>query len=85
MPVLIREIGTLKYETKSTLITTNKPFTEWKEMFPNVSCVVSLIDRLIHKAEIISIEGPSYRLKESEERRLEQQKKRKPKNQKEKI
>lgn len=82
---LLFEIISRRYETKSTLITTNKPFTEWKEMFPNVSCVVSLIDRLIHKAEIISIEGPSYRLKESEERRLEQQKKRKPKNQKEKI
>ena len=76
---LMFEIISRRYETKPTLITTNKPFTEWKDMFPNVSCVVSLIDRLVHKAEIISIEGPSYRLKESEERRLEKQKKRKSK------
>lgn len=72
---LLFEIVSRRYETKSTLITTNKPFTEWKEMFPNVSCVVSLIDRLVHRAEIISIEASSFRLKESEERRLEQQKK----------
>lgn len=77
---LMFEIISRRYETKPTLITTNKPFTEWKDMFPNVSCVVSLIDRLVHKAEIISIDGPSYRLKESEERRTAQQKKRKPKN-----
>lgn len=67
---LLFEIISRRYETKSTLVTTNKPFSEWKEIFPNVSCVVSLIDRLVHKSEIISIEGQSYRLKESEERRL---------------
>lgn len=74
---LLFEIISRRYETKPTLITTNKPFTEWKDMFPNVSCVVSLIDRLVHRAEIISIDAPSYRLKESEERRLEKQNKRK--------
>jgi DNA replication protein DnaC len=77
---LLFEIISRRYETKPTLITTNKPFTEWKDMFPNVSCVVSLIDRLVHKAEIIRIEAPSYRLKESEERRLAQLQKRKPKS-----
>ena len=51
-----------------TLITTNKPFSEWKEVFPNAACVVSLIDRLIHNAEIVALEGESYRLKEARER-----------------
>ena len=37
-------------------------------MFPNAACVVSLIDRLVHNAEIIAIEGDSYRLKEARER-----------------
>ena len=37
-------------------------------MFPNAACVVSLVDRLVHKAEVISIEGDSYRLKEARER-----------------
>lgn len=79
---LLFEIVSRRYEGKSTLVTTNKPFTEWREIFPNVSCVVSLIDRLVHKSEIISIEGESYRLKEAEERNLERQKKRKAKLQK---
>jgi DNA replication protein DnaC len=50
------------------LITTNKPFSEWKDVFPNAACVVSLIDRLIHNAEIVALEGESYRLKEARER-----------------
>ncbi len=37
-------------------------------IFPNAACVVSLVDRLIHNAEIIAIEGESYRLKEARER-----------------
>lgn len=37
-------------------------------MFPNAACVVSLVDRLVHRAEVISIEGESYRLKEARER-----------------
>jgi DNA replication protein DnaC len=37
-------------------------------VFPNAACVVSLIDRLAHNAEIIAIEGDSYRLKEARER-----------------
>lgn len=37
-------------------------------MFPNAACVVSLIDRLMHRAEVVRIEGRSYRKKEAEER-----------------
>jgi IstB-like ATP binding protein len=47
---------------------TNKPFKEWNEVFPNAACVVSLVDRLVHRAEVIAIEGESYRLKEARER-----------------
>ena len=46
----------------------NRPFAEWREVFPNAACVVSLIDRLIHNAEIVAIDGESYRLKEARER-----------------
>lgn len=38
------------------------------QVFPNAPCVISLIDRLIHHAEILAIEGDSYRLKEARER-----------------
>lgn len=46
----------------------NRPFGEWGEVFPNAACVVSLVDRLVHNAEIIQIDGESYRLKEAKER-----------------
>ena len=64
---LLFELTTRRYGNKSTLITTNKPFSEWKDVFPNAACVVSLIDRLIHNAEIVALEGESYRIKEARE------------------
>lgn len=73
---LLFEIVSRRYEEKSTVVTTNRPFAEWGEVFPNASCVVSLIDRLVHNAEIINIEGDSYRLKEARERSQQRQKKR---------
>ena len=65
---LLFELVSRRYENKSILVTTNKTFSEWSEVFPNAACVVSLVDRLIHHSEIISIEGESYRLKEAKER-----------------
>jgi DNA replication protein DnaC len=65
---LLFELISRRYEQKSTLVTTNRPFAEWREVFPNAACVVSLVDRLIHNAEILAIEGESYRLKEARER-----------------
>jgi DNA replication protein DnaC len=82
---LLFEIVSRRYEEKSTLITTNRPFSEWNEVFPNAACVVSLIDRLIHHAEIIPIEGESFRLKEAKERHEQRRKQRaanKPKSRK---
>ena len=65
---LMFELISRRYQNKSTLVTTNRPFAEWREVFPNAACVVSLVDRLVHNAEIIAIEGESYRLKEAQER-----------------
>jgi len=65
---LMFELISRRYQNKSTLITTNRSFTAWKEVFPNAACVVSLVDRLVHRAEIIVIEGESYRAKEARER-----------------
>ena len=81
---LLFEIINRRYENKSTLITTNRPFSEWGEVFPGAACVVSLIDRLIHHAEIITFEGESYRLKEAKERAEKKQQKRAEKNKGEK-
>ena len=65
---LLFELVSRRYGVASTIITTNRPFAEWSEVFPNAACVVSLVDRLLHNAEIVSIEGDSYRLKEARER-----------------
>lgn len=65
---LLFELLNRRYETKSTLVTTNKPFASWPEMFPNAGCVVSLVDRLVHRSEVVAIEAESYRLKEAQER-----------------
>jgi len=65
---LLFEIVSRRYEQRSTLVTTNRPFGEWNEVFPNAACVVSLVDRLVHRSEILAIEAESYRLKEAQER-----------------
>jgi len=44
----------------------NRPFKEWNEVFPNATCIVTLLDRLLHHAEVTVIEGDSYRVRESE-------------------
>jgi len=78
---LMFELISRRYRSKSTLVTTNRSFSEWKEVFPNAACVVSLIDRLTHYAEIIAIDGESYRVKEARERneqRARQRRGRKP-------
>ena len=68
---LLFQVIAQRYEKKSTCITTNRPFPEWGEMFPNATCVVSIIDRLIHHSEILNIDGESYRLKEAGEKNSE--------------
>ena len=65
---LMFELISRRYQNKSTLVTTNRPFAEWREVFPNAACVVSLIDRLVHNAEIVAIEAQIYRLKEAHDR-----------------
>ena len=75
--LVIDEVGYLSYHTRhadlllrviqkrhrvaSTVITTNRPFSEWREMFPNAASVVALVDRLTENCELVQIEGPSYR------------------------
>ena len=65
---MLFELISRRYLCKSTLVTTNKRFADWGEVFPNAACVVSLVDRLMHRAEVIRIEGDSYRQKEADER-----------------
>ena len=73
---LLFEVVTRRYQHRSIVLTTNRPFGEWNDVFPNAACVVTLIDRLVHRAEITSIAGESYRLKEAKERAQNKAKKR---------
>jgi DNA replication protein DnaC len=65
---LLFELISRRYEHKSTVITTNRSFSEWHEVFPSAACVVSMIDRVVHRCEMVPIEGESYRLKEAKAR-----------------
>jgi len=67
---LLFEVVTRRYQSPSRPIlpTTNKVFGEWSQVFPNAACVGTLVDRLVHRAEIVGLEGESYRLKEAKER-----------------
>lgn len=65
---LLFEIVNRRYEHKPIVITTNRVFSEWGEVFPNAPCVVSIIDRLVHHSEIQSIDADSYRMHEATQR-----------------
>lgn len=63
------EVVNRRYEQgRSIVITTNRAFQDWADLFPNATCVVPLVERLVHKSDIIDIDGESYRLKEARER-----------------
>lgn len=63
---LLFQVISRRYERKSTVLTTNLPFREWPTIFPNAACVTAMIDRIVHHADIISIDGDSYRRREAE-------------------
>jgi DNA replication protein DnaC len=64
---LLYEVVNRRYERKSVILTTNRAFKEWNEVFPNATCIVTLLDRLLHHADVTVMEGESYRVRESEQ------------------
>jgi len=63
---LLFQVVATRYENKSLLITTNLSFKQWPTIFPGAACTTALIDRVVHHADIITIEGESYRLREAQ-------------------
>jgi DNA replication protein DnaC len=53
-----------RYERGSVIVTSNKPFTAWGEIFVDPVVAAAMIDRLVHHAEILSLKGDSYRLRD---------------------
>jgi DNA replication protein DnaC len=72
---LLYEVINRRYERKSVILTTNRPFKEWNEVFPNATCIATLLDRLLHHADVTVIEGESYRVRESQQEALARRRK----------
>ena len=53
-----------RYENRSTIITSNIPFDEWADLFGDPILANAILDRLLHHAHIININGKSYRTKD---------------------
>jgi DNA replication protein DnaC len=64
----IFQVISQRYEHGSTIITSNRPYKKWPEIFNNDSTITSaLLDRLLHHADTVVIEGPSYRMRDQTE------------------
>lgn len=53
-----------RYEKNSTIITSNKSFEDWQELFGDAVIATAILDRLLHHCRVVNIKGHSYRLKE---------------------
>jgi DNA replication protein DnaC len=53
-----------RYERASLIVTSNKPFSAWGEIFGDDAVAIAMVDRLVHHAELISLKGDSYRLRD---------------------
>jgi DNA replication protein DnaC len=60
---LMFHLVSARYERASLIMTSNKPFSAWGEIFGDDVVATAMIDRLIHHAEILSLKGDSYRLR----------------------
>jgi DNA replication protein DnaC len=74
---LFFEVVSQRYGEKSTVMTSNKPFSEWSAVFGGAGCVSAIVDRVVHKVEIVKVDGESYRQKEAMERAEQKAKERK--------
>ena len=57
------EIVMRRYETRSTMMTSNRPLEDWGKLVGDVPSATAILDRFLHHAEIIAINGKSYRLR----------------------
>jgi DNA replication protein DnaC len=58
------EVILRRYEVRSTLMTSNRPLEDWGKLLGDVPAATAILDRFLHRAEIITITGRSYRLKD---------------------
>ncbi len=58
------EVVMRRYETRSTIMTSNRPIEEWGKLIGDVPAATAILDRFLHRAEIVTMTGKSYRLKD---------------------
>jgi DNA replication protein DnaC len=58
---LFFQVISSRHERKSTIITTNRPFAQWGEIFDSTTVATAIADRLVYNSEVLILEGPSYR------------------------
>lgn len=58
---LFFQVISARHERKSTIITTNRPFSQWGEIFDNTTVATAIADRLVYNSEVLILEGSSYR------------------------
>lgn len=61
---LFFQLVSSRYERASVIVTSNKPFGRWGEVFGDATVAAAMIDRLVHHAEVVALKGDSYRLKD---------------------
>jgi DNA replication protein DnaC len=61
---LFFQLVSSRYERASVIVTSNKPFERWGRVFGDATVAAAMIDRLVHHAEVVSLKGDSYRLKD---------------------
>ncbi|MGH9194246.1 MAG: IS21-like element helper ATPase IstB [Acidimicrobiia bacterium] len=61
---LFFQLVSSRYERASVIVTSNKPFGRWGEVFGDQTVAAAMIDRLVHHAEVVNLKGDSYRLKD---------------------
>src|SRR4051812_30244512 len=61
---LFFQLVSSRYERASLIVTSNKPFGRWGEVFGDDVVAAAMIDRLVHHAEVVALKGDSYRLKD---------------------
>ena len=62
-----------RYEKVSTIFTSNKTFSQWNDVFADVTIASAILDRVLHHCTVINIKGESYRLKERKEHMKQKQ------------
>ena len=72
---LLYEVVNCRYEKGSLLITTNRAFKDWNAVFPHATSIATMLDRLLHHADVSMIDGQSYRVRESEAESAQRKKK----------